>query len=105
MPQSPHELCTTCGAAHHGPNHVFVYAGDIDEEFKDPISLDPIFDGVVLAPCAHVFSRHVIAECMSSQQRCPLCHTAVTAADVRGVDNITRNMLDKLKVWLLYILT
>lgn len=94
--------CETCGVDHHGHKdvHVFTYHNEasINANLKDPISMEPIFDGKEL-PCKHVFSSHVILEWFKGHDTCPVCKQPATAENLMPLASlIVRSMLDELEV-------
>lgn len=92
--------CTVCGENHEQrETHVFSYVNDgaIDIHLKDPISMEPIFDGQEL-PCGHVFSSSIIRDWLRRDGSCPTCKQHVVEAQLKPVGLMFRNMLDALQV-------
>eukprot|EP00048_Salpingoeca_helianthica_P021418 m.12164 g.12164 ORF g.12164 m.12164 type:complete len:344 (+) comp5962_c0_seq1:44-1075(+) len=93
------QLCRVCGVAHTG-SHVFQYVkeDEMNENLKDPLSLEPLLDAVEL-PCEHVFSRDTIVPWLAQGHQCPLkCAGNVNESDLRPVGKVFRNLLDSLLV-------
>jgi hypothetical protein len=68
------KLCSACGFAHAAhESHNYLYHDDvIPGGLRDPISLLPLVDPIILESCGHMFSRQSIARHLSVQKTCPL---------------------------------
>ena len=99
---SVESACPICGVNHNeNEDHAFIMAEDsVDEDFLDPVSLAPVFDGVHFptTDCRHTFSRFTIKRCLRLKNECPVCRTSITMSDMKPVSLMVSNILDKLRV-------
>lgn len=105
--ESPYVLatCAACGVIHsESAPHSYRYVDDIaffDEHLlRDPLSMEPIFNPVCLAPpCRHTFSKETIEIAIRQHGCCPLDRTPQTLANVIPAPYLVQNLLDKIRVF------
>lgn len=95
--------CDECCHPHAGEEqHVFLYADptSITPELLDPITLDPIEDGVCFpgTPCEHSFSRSSISLALQRLQQCPLCRTPISMGQAMPLPLAFRRLIERVPV-------
>lgn len=74
------------------------FQGDVDKDLICPLCHGVLEEPVQTSHCEHAFCNACIAQWFSQQQTCPVDCSAVTAAQLRPVPRIMRNMLSKLQI-------
>ena len=92
--------CAECGSDHApAEEHQYVYVKleDVDSEFIDGITTQPIVDCVHL-PCEHVFSRRTLATWVAQHGTCPSCRRQTGISDFAASPRFVRNLLYEILV-------
>ncbi|XP_043203915.1 E3 ubiquitin-protein ligase NRDP1-like [Amphibalanus amphitrite] len=74
------------------------FEGPVDEELICPICSSVLEDPVQAPACEHAFCRGCITEWLSRQQICPVDRQEITAAQLKPVPRILRNLLARLLI-------
>ncbi|KAJ6641347.1 E3 ubiquitin-protein ligase NRDP1 [Pseudolycoriella hygida] len=74
------------------------FQGEVDEELICPICSGVLEEPVQAIVCEHAFCRACITEWLSRQPTCPVDRNAMTAANLRAVPRILRNLLSRLSI-------
>lgn len=94
--------CDICGVVHgEDEDHRFNYVDreEINPNFIDPITQEPLFDAVILScPGEHVFSLRTLRIWLQTKPQCPLCKCSLQSNVLKAAFKPFANLLDDLLV-------
>ncbi|KAH8018800.1 hypothetical protein HPB51_012190 [Rhipicephalus microplus] len=74
------------------------FQGDVDEELICPVCSGVLEEPLQAPQCEHAFCQGCICQWLSRQQTCPVDRQSITAAQLKPVPRILRNLLSRLQM-------
>ncbi|CAN7999549.1 unnamed protein product, partial [Ixodes pacificus] len=74
------------------------FQGDVDEELICPVCSGVLEEPLQAPQCEHAFCQGCIRQWLSRQQTCPVDRQSITAAQLKPVPRILRNLLARLQM-------
>ncbi|KAH9363031.1 E3 ubiquitin-protein ligase NRDP1 elgi [Haemaphysalis longicornis] len=74
------------------------FQGDVDEELICPVCSGVLEEPLQAPQCEHAFCQGCICQWLSRQQTCPVDRLSITAAQLKPVPRILRNLLARLQM-------